>query len=129
MSLLQQIALLPSGSQSNSIRNLLHVSEDRLFYASTLAVYILNAKTFVTEKILSYNERVITAIALSPHDSNMLSMCGCDGKICCWNINDEEIISTAYIATDKMLLLEWFPDDSDYCAIITNEPLARLLQW
>jgi len=124
---MRQVAILPSGCQEKTIGLTLHFDEDRIFYASTLAVYIINATTFVLEKIISLNHKAIVSISISPHDSNLMVVSGMDGSICLWNVEKEEILSKIQITTGANLV--WNPHSKLTCAIIANEATLKMYSW
>jgi hypothetical protein len=68
---MQQIAILPAGCLISS-KHILFSNENRIMYSSNLAVYALNAQTFMIEKIIAVTERTVASIAVSPHDNNLL---------------------------------------------------------
>ncbi len=105
----------------------MHFDEDRIFYASTLAVYIINATTFVLEKIISLNHKAIVSISISPHDSNLMVVSGMDGSICLWNVEKEEILSKIQITSGANLV--WNPHSKLTCAIIANEATLKMYSW
>jgi hypothetical protein len=45
------VSILQSGCQTHFNGSILHFNEKRLFYAATLAVYIIDSRTFVIEKV------------------------------------------------------------------------------
>lgn len=124
---MRQIAILPSGCQNENKGSVLYFKDDRIIYASSLAVYIMKASTFVIEKILSYNHKTITSISVSPHDDNLLVISGLDGLICLWNIDREEIVTR--IQLNNTLTLLWDPYSPNHCAIITNEVAIKVYYW
>lgn len=124
---MHQIALIPSGCHLGS-KTILHVTENRLLYVSTLAVYVLNAKTFVVEKILSIHEKSIVSSAISLKDSNFLAVAAQDGHICLWNVTKEEIVSKVAVSSSK-IILAWDPNTPSNCAIIINEPNIKIFSW
>jgi len=124
---MRQIAILPSGCQERTIGSTLHFAEERIYYASTLAVYVINATTFVLEKIISLNHKAITSINISPHDSNLMVVSGMDGSVCLWNVEKEEILSKIQIPTGACLV--WNPHTKLSCAVITNESTLKMYAW
>lgn len=124
---MRQIAILPSGCQERTIGSTLHFAEERIYYASTLAVYVINATTFVLEKIISLNHKAITSINISPHDSNLMVVSGMDGSVCLWNVEKEEILSKIQIPTGACLV--WNPHTKLSCAVITNESTLKMYSW
>jgi WD40 repeat protein len=124
---MRQVSILPSGCQANGLGTVLHFNNDRIFYASTLAVYVISATTFVMEKIISLNHKAITSISISPHDSNIMCVSGQDGSLCLWNVENEEILSKVQLSTGASLL--WNPYSRNHCAVICNEQSMKLYTW
>lgn len=124
---MRQISILPSGCQADGLGSVLHFSNDRIFYASTLAVYVINAHTFVLEKIISLNHKAITSISISPHDSNIMVVSGMDGSLCLWNVENEELLSKVQLTTGASLL--WHPFSKNHCGVVCNESSMKLYTW
>lgn len=125
---MRQIAILPSGCQPNALGTILHFNEDRIYYASTLAVYVVNARTFIMEKIISLNNKSITSISISPHDNNLMVVSGSDGAVCLWHVENEEILSKIQLLTGSSVL--WSPHIKNNCAIVCNEATSlKLYNW
>eukprot|EP00981_Chlorochromonas_danica_P011497 scaffold4041_cov189-Ochromonas_danica.AAC.1 len=51
---MRQVAILPSGCQISRRVSVLYYSEDRIIYASTLAVYVIDARTFRRDGTVTY---------------------------------------------------------------------------
>lgn len=127
---MRQVAILPSGCQADGLGTVLHFNQDRIFYASTLAVYVLNVTTFVLEKIISLNSKAITSISVSPHDSDIMCVSSMDGSLCLWNVTTEEILSKIQISTGGSVL--WNPFVKSHCAVLCNENMNsgfKLYTW
>jgi WD40 repeat protein len=116
---MRQVAILPSGGQADGLGTVLHFTSERIYYASTLAVYVLSATTFVLEKIISLNSKAITSISVSPFDSDIMCVSGLDGSLCLWNVQNEELISKVQLTTGASLL--WNPFSKQHCAVVCNE--------
>jgi WD40 repeat protein len=124
---MRQIAILPSGCQDNTIGTILHFTNDHIFYSSTLAVYVLNAATFVLEKIISLNHKAITSICISPHDNNLMLVSSMDGHVCLWNVADEEILAKIQLPGGASVL--WDPFSKAKCGLISNESYLKMYTW
>ena len=61
---MKQIKILRSGCQV-SYKEILHISNRYIIYASTLAIYVLNSKTFVLEKVFGVTDKQSTFLATS----------------------------------------------------------------
>ena len=103
--MMRQIGLLPSGCQIGQ-KGILHATNSSFYYASTLALYIIDAKTFGIEKILALGEKQILAIVISMHDKNRLISISIDGYLLLWNIQ-EGIVSNRLLLQLESALLEW----------------------
>ena len=125
---MNQIAILPAGCLISS-KDILFSNEQRILYSSNLAVYILNAQSFVIEKIITVTERTIAAIAVSPHNNNLLIATGCDGYLSLWKLNEEELVCRVSVQANTGFLLAWDPFSPDHCAVLMNKPTMRLLYW
>lgn len=87
---MKQIGLIPSGCQIVST-NILFATDKYLFYGSSVAIYILNSKTFIVEKILNVTDKHLTCFSVSVNtnnNNNKLISIGTDGKILLWNIEE-----------------------------------------
>ena len=124
---MRQLAILPSGCQIQNKGSILFFNEHRVFYASTLAVYILNATTFTIEKMLSLNNKAITSIAVSPYDNNLMAISSTDGSVCLWNIEEESVLSR--IQLQLSVVLAWNPHNANSIAILTNGGQIKFYNW
>jgi WD40 repeat protein len=125
---MRQISILPAGCQISS-KNILFSNENKIIYASTLAIYVLNAKTFVVEKVISACERTITSMCVSPHDNNLLCVASLAGDVSLWRMEEENTISRFTLQANAHMILEWDPHSPDHCAIVINHPYVRILYW
>ena len=118
---MRQVNLLPSGSHPKR-KNILHATEDRLYYASTLALHVINARTFAFEKIIALSDQNLMAIAINPHDSNRM-LCVCKkGNLTHWNLATGLPISTYLVKGECRYVLEWDPFNSDLCLLGFQSP-------
>ncbi len=124
---MRQVAILPSGCQLNHRNSVLHFSNDRILYASSLAVYVLDPQTFDVIKVLSVNQRSISSISVSPHDAALLAVGSVDGSICVWNVDEEEVISR--LALTNGANVAWEPGISNKCALIQDHQGIKILMW
>ena len=124
---MQQVGIVPSGCQVLYKGTILFFNEKCFCYASTLAVYIYNYKTFTLQKILSLNQRAITSITVSPHDENQLAISGLDGNICLWEIESEEILGK--VAMNTAVIITWDPFSPDHIAVISSENGLKFYYW
>lgn len=125
---MNQIAILPAGCLISS-KDILFSNEQCILYSSNLAVYILNAQTFVIEKIIAVTERTISSIAVSPHNNNLLIATSCDGYLSLWKLNEEELVCRLSIQPNTTFLLAWDPFNPDHCVVAMNRPALRVLLW
>ncbi len=123
---MRQIALLPSGCLLGSQNTILYYCDDYILYASSLAVYVLNPKTFQVEKILTNTQKAITSISVSPLSKDILAVSTSDGAVTTWNISDEQIISRANL--NQSVSVAFDPFNQNICAIISLVNV-RLLLW
>lgn len=125
---MNQIAILPAGCLVSS-KDILFSNDQHIIYSSNLAVYILNAVSFMVEKIIAVAERTIASIAVSPHNHDLLIATGCDGHLSLWKLSDEELICRVSVQANTGFLLAWDPFSPDHCAVLMNQPNLRLLYW
>jgi WD40 repeat protein len=123
---MRQISILPSGCQLSNLNCLLFFSESRIFYASSLAVYVLDPNTFDIIKVLSIHQKSITSISVSPHDENLLIVSGADSCVCVWNVEEEEVV--ARITVPGVTCVAWDPIHSGHCGILQG-PGVKLCSW
>ena len=125
---MNQIAILPAGCLISS-KDTLFSNEQFILYSSNLAVYILNAQTFIVEKIIAVAAQTIASIAVSPHNNNFLIATGCDGFLSLWMLKEEQLICRVNVQASTGFLLAWDPFSHDHCAVLMNQPTMRLLYW
>ena len=68
---MRQIGIIPAGCQQHFFGG---VATTNLYYcyASTIAIYFLNTKSFKIEKIIAYNDRAICCFSVSTVDPNLI---------------------------------------------------------
>jgi hypothetical protein len=68
---MRQIGIIPAGCQQHFFGG---VVTTKLYYcyASTVAIYFLNPKSFKIEKIIAYNDRAISSFSISTVDPNLI---------------------------------------------------------
>ncbi len=79
-------------------------------YCSTLAVYVVNSKTFRIETIISGHENTITAILWSPHNDNLLASASSDCHFYIWDIELEKAKVHVTLPA-HLLMMQWSPYD------------------
>lgn len=125
---MNQIAILPAGCLISS-KDTLFSNEQCILYSSNLALYILNAQTFIVEKIIAVAEQTITSIVVSPHNNNLLIAAGCDGFLSLWMLKEEQLVCRVSVQANAGFLLAWDPFSPDHCAVLMNQPTMRLVYW
>lgn len=106
---------------------MLFFSNDRIYYASSLAVYVLHPQSYQILKVLSVNQRSITSISISPHDSNLLAVGSVDGSICVWNVDEEEVVSRLSLTNGASVA--WDPSCPNKCALVQDHQGVKLHIW
>ena len=124
---MRQIALLPSACNSILGASNLFFSSKKIVYTANLAVYVIDAETFLIEKIISKNLRVIVNITISPHDENYMIIAASNGSICLWDLKEESVIYE--LALQHRSSAYWDPFSPTHCGIFLNEPNPRFLYW
>ena len=125
---MRQIGIIPSGCQL-AFGNMVAFNGQYIMYASTLAVYIINPSTFVVEKVLSNNSKTIISIAASPHDDDLVAMVDFEGQVILWKISTEEIIASVSATSRMSLMIQWEPQSSKHCTLMSNGTSIKLYQW
>lgn len=101
-------------------------SEDRIIYASSLAIYILNSDTYMVEKILCSNQKTITSISVCPLDRNLLAVGSTEGVITVWNIEEESVLRK--IGVTFPVKVAWDPFSPRICHSLALDSV-RLFSW
>jgi WD40 repeat protein len=125
---MRQTALLPSGCQLRGF-NILGSSENSLFYASTLAVYMLDAKTFIIKKILSSGDKSIASLTVSPHNNDLIAISTIDGIMRAWDTEEETVIGRSELNASASVYLEWDPHNKDSCLALVCAPAVQVFSW
>ena len=118
---MRQVGLIPSGCNTkDGLEGLgvLHSNSKYLFYASTLAVYVLNQKTFVIEKILSAADKPICYLAVSQHDDNLLATVSLDGMVTVWDYESQEILWSLNNACSSAGIIDFDPHNKGNTLIV-----------
>jgi WD40 repeat protein len=141
---MRQIGILPSGCQTQNPGAVIHINEHRIMYASTLSVVVINAKTYVIEKILATDhthsgakqkseaekQGAITSFSVSPHDANCLVTCGESGVVCCWDIKAQHIVRRVTVPNCGKVLVSWNPHDEDDVALVASaHNTIKFMSW
>jgi WD40 repeat protein len=122
---MRQIGLLPAGChQCDQI--VIHASDEKLIFASKLALYVLNAKTYAMERIISCQARSIVSLSVNSYDMDLVACSGVDGTVCVWNISSEEVVVKCAHPCNS---LAWDPHDKNKCALLSNYPKLTLHIW
>ena len=122
---MRQIGLLPAGChQCDQI--VIHASEDKLLFASKLALYVINAKSYATERIISCQARSIISLSVNPFNMNLVACLGVDGTVCVWDISTEEVMIKCAHPCNA---LAWDPHNQYQCALVSNYPKLTLHVW
>ena len=126
---MKQIAILPSGNHVREFKGeTLFFDQDRIFYASTLAIYVLNAFTFNVEKILPCGQKTISSMSVAPHDHNLIAVSCVDGFCCVWNVDEEAMVFKASVQGGYSVL--WDPFSTTTCALVSREfNVLKVLVW
>ena len=127
---MRQISVLPSGCQINS-KYILHANSSKLFFTSTLALYVVDAKTYAIEKVITLAEKLIFSIAVSPHDPNRVCSISADGSLLCWNISEERVTHRNNLSANLPTILAWDPLNPETCAVVVgrNQSAYSVYLW
>ena len=125
---MRQFGLIPSGCQVRGL-NVVCSTNDHIFYASTLAIYILDSKTFNIIKILSNSEKPICSISASPHKDNLLASVEYDGTLTCWNYDTQEIVASSRQGPKKASIACFNPFQPRECLIIQSVDQIYAYLW
>lgn len=132
---MRQIALLPSGCQVYPLasKGCTTSNESYIIFASTLVVYVYNARTFLLEKIIQDKaiKKSISSIANSPHDENLLAVCSLDGNIIIWKIKEEIVAKRLLYKNNNHMSLLWCPngDSNSLYAALIDQSALKILMW
>ena len=125
---MRQLALLPAGIHRSG-HDVLHADRERIYYRSTLAVYVISRKNFAIEHILCASDRSIVSVAFSPHNANLMVMCGADGGMTLWSLSEARVLSRCAFAKDATTRLTWDPVITNQVIVITSSRGLRLHRW
>lgn len=127
---MRQISVLPSGCQITS-KSILHVNSSNLYFTSTLALYVVDTKTYSIEKVIALGEKLIFSIAVSPHDPNRVCSISADGSLLCWNICEERVSHRNTLAMSAPSILAWDPINPEVCAVVVgrNQSAYSVYFW
>ena len=66
----------------------MHATKRYLFYASTVAIYAVNTKSFAVEKVFNVSSKYASSFAVSPYGDNLMVTASTDGRLMVWNIEE-----------------------------------------
>ena len=143
---MENIGIISSGCLISSKINIWS-SDKHIVYASSLAVYVINAETFGLEKVIPVADRTLVSITVNPHNHNELLATALDGYLSLWHLQDEECMNRVclepVISTDPTragfipntrnnpphFLVTWDLFNPDICGVVLLDPNIRVLEW
>lgn len=124
---LKQTSLLSSGCQIFKYGDILYMDNERIIYAASLAVYILDASTYIVQKVLSINTKALSSIGICPGNKNLLVITSIDGSASIWDIEQEETLNN--INMNRHTFANWYPFDQNIIGLVCNTPFIKLYEW
>ena len=97
--------LCPSGCQYWN-RFVIASGGHYLAYCSTLAIYILDLRTFNIHNIIAAHEQTITCIAWSKVNQDLLASASADCKLFIWSVSAEQQLVAATLS-NPLTMMEW----------------------
>ena len=94
-----------SGCQ-NAHTQVLTSCKDRFAFASTLAIYVYDLKTFQLQKLLNGTTSNILAIVWEPTNRKFLAQATYDRKVTIWDVEAEEV-KFEVLLTHQVVHMEW----------------------
>jgi WD40 repeat protein len=101
----------------------------KIYYASTLSIYIYCAKRFILEKVITVSEKTLTGMCVSTSNHDIVATVSCDGCGSLWRLSDSNLMAranTQLASRYNMILMEL---NSNNCVFICCEPHIRVLYW
>jgi WD40 repeat protein len=100
--------LIPSGVQL-WYKDVVLVTNERLFYCSTISVYVFRLSDYALERILTGHQSAITALKSSPH-LPMIASSSLDQSIRLWDVTNGKcikVVNTTQGGDFKPIALDW----------------------
>lgn len=126
---MNQIGLLPAGCQVQG-KTILFANSSKLYYASTLSIYIFCAETFSLEKVVAVSERSLCSFTVSPFDFNIIACVSVDGCLSLWKLDEDSLLNRVHTQMqNRTNLVMWDPHSPGVCALVSSDPHIRILTW
>jgi WD40 repeat protein len=125
---MRQIGILPAGCQISG-KSILYADHNRIYYASTLSIYVYSAKTYLLEKVIAISEKTVCGLSVSALNPDLVATVSCDGCGSLWRLSDSSLISRANTSIMSRLNIVLMELNSTNCVIVVSEPHVRLLFW
>ncbi len=104
--------MIPSGVQL-WYKHVIAVSNRKLIYCSTIAVYVISLSNFTVERILTGHSMAITGVTKSPYFPNLIATSSLDQSIKVWDIDTgkelKSLATTDGASGFKPLCIDWNP--------------------
>lgn len=116
--------LCPSGCQYWN-RFVIASGGNFLAYCSTLAIYILDLRTFTIHNIIAAHEQTINCIAWSKVNTDLLASASTDCKLFVWSVMREQQVVTITLSS-PLIMMEWSRfKEQELMLLHENGDLAR----
>ena len=128
---MRQIGILPAGLNCYTPLYLTHISSKYFYYASTVAVYVYDTRTFSLLNVITVGENSITSFCVSPLDENILLIACVNGYVCCYNVQLREVVNSTQMPPSRTAIILSGQHDSDVCVMIDRriDALNRVTCW
>lgn len=124
---MRQIGLIPAGCQQGFFGGVI-ATKNYLCYASSIAVYFLDAETYRLEKIIAYNSRALSCFTVHPNEDALI-VGSLDGLLTSWNVHKEEIIGKVNVGINTQSHADWSYLEDRTAIVVTNSPFLSLSTW
>ena len=126
---MRQIGILPAGCQVYG-KSLLFANSDKIYYASTLSIYVFCAKSFVLLKVVTVSDKTLCGMSVLQSDPDCVATVSHDGCISLWRLSDSFLRARANTQLQSRVNLIYRDVfNLNNIAFISSEPHIRILLW
>lgn len=123
--MIRQTNITVSGCQNWS-RQILATSKSYFAFASTIAVYVYDIKTYQLQKLLTSQTSNITALKWEPVTERYLAQATLDKKIVLWDIQTEQVKFEVQL-NSHAIHIEWdFASPNNLLIVLSNGELKSI---
>ena len=128
---MRQIGIQTAGLNPYSPLYLTHLTTLHFYYASTMAVYVYETKTFSLVNVITVDQTAITSFSVSPADENVLIIGCVTGEVVYYDMTTKRVSNAVQIPASKTAIMLCDQFDPNICVMVDRREgnLNRIISW